>query len=516
MSSSVITASYDRQVRFWDPVSGRTIRNFVFQDSQINALSVSKDRCRLAVAGHGVIRYYDIASSSQYPPAVATFECSAAANFTAIGHMPLDNGTGSLLYACSEDGVLRILDPRQSTMSVLKECSANPVAITCATLSADGRLLITGSQIGKVSVWLCRSFIEEAGNSSTAGSAVSTKPLQELSFTGDHTAIRSIAFSPLSNWVAVSTNAGKVHCLGFSKDVRPAADQSANSASGAATPQRSAFLAANQQHQRSMSDTGAVNSDSTSVVSGGGTHASSDTPVRLNDPTPLNNAGTDDPSPMLSTPALATSAPKPPVLLLSKDQKEWFLECVHSMTCHYKYILKVAISPDGKMLATCCADYTVGLWQVPKILARPGDVEEVLKSMAPSPSKAATEGAGQDAGSPTALGVTAVPQALTPKTSMGSMSPQRDASVAAYSPQATKQPNPYEFVALKPLQGHTRWVWDCAFSPCSTVLVTVSSDNHVRLWSNIHTDKPKSDIFVGHTKPVVCVLLDVDRSRVDT
>lgn len=502
MSSSIITASYDRQVRFWDPVSGRTIRNLVFADSQINALSVSKDRCRLAVAGHGIIRYYDIASSSQYPPAVATFECSSAGNFTAIGHMPLDNGNGSLLFACSEDGALRILDPRQASMTLLKELSTS-ISITCASLSPDGRLLITGSQIGKVSVWLCRSFIEDAGNLS--GSAVSTKPLQELSFIGDHTAIRSIAFAPLSNWVAIATNAGRVHCLAFTKDLHPREAD--------ASHRPSAFLGANHQHQRSLSDAAGAGgaSENASVATGG-------TPVREG-ATPNNS--TDDPSPTLSTPA--TSQPvvaKPPTMLLSKEQKEWFLECVQTITCHYKYILKAAISPDGKLLATCCADYTVGLWTIPKALSRPLEAEEGLKSPGASP-KGATEAAAPELTSPAPLAATApVPPALSPKTSMSSMSPQRDAaSIAAASavasPQAGKPTtSTYEFAALKPLQGHTRWVWDCAFSPCSTVLVTVSSDNHVRVWSNVHTDKPKSDIFVGHTKPVVCVLLDVDRTRV--
>lgn len=509
MSSSIITASYDRQVRFWDPVSGRTIRNLVFADSQINALSVSKDRCRLAVAGHGIIRYYDIASSSQYPPAVATFECSSAGNFTAIGHMPLDSGAGSLLFACSEDGALRILDPRQASMSLLKECTTG-VSMTCATLSQDGRLLITGSQIGKVSVWYCKSFIEDAG----AGSTISTKPLQELSFPGDHTAIRSISFSPLSNWVAIATNAGKVHCLAFSKDVHHRDGHNVPAASADASPQRSAFLSANSQHQRSLSDAAGQASDNTSVVSGG---QPGGTPVREG-PTP-NGSALDDATTSLSTPANTQAVvTKPPSMLLSKEQKEWFLECVQTMTCHYKYILKVAISPDGKLLATCCADYTIGLWTIPKLLARPTEVEDMLKSPAASPK--ASEAAATEVTSPAPLASTApLPPALSPKVSMSSMSPQRDAaSLAAASvaspPVGAKLANPYEFAALKPLQGHTRWVWDCAFSPCSTVLVTVSSDNHVRVWSNVHTDKPKSDIFVGHTKPVVCVLLDVDRTRV--
>ena len=33
------------------------------------------------------------------------------------------------------------------------------------------------------------------------------------------------------------------------------------------------------------------------------------------------------------------------------------------------------------------------------------------------------------------------------------------------------------------LQGHQRWVWDCAFSADSSYLVTASTDNTAKLWS---------------------------------
>eukprot|EP01064_Diplonema_japonicum_P019925 TRINITY_DN2886_c0_g1_i1.p1 TRINITY_DN2886_c0_g1~~TRINITY_DN2886_c0_g1_i1.p1 ORF type:complete len:323 (+),score=45.21 TRINITY_DN2886_c0_g1_i1:138-1106(+) len=51
------------------------------------------------------------------------------------------------------------------------------------------------------------------------------------------------------------------------------------------------------------------------------------------------------------------------VLSLAKDDQGLpRLSLTHTFKAHNKYILKCALSPDSKLLATCSADYTVGLW----------------------------------------------------------------------------------------------------------------------------------------------------------
>ncbi|MCH0629316.1 hypothetical protein JNB11_04995 [Kocuria palustris] len=56
------------------------------------------------------------------------------------------------------------------------------------------------------------------------------------------------------------------------------------------------------------------------------------------------------------------------------------------------------------------------------------------------------------------------------------------------------------------LQGHQRWVWDCAFSADLAYLVTACLDHYVRLWdlSNLETVRQ----YNGHHKGAVCVALN--------
>lgn len=56
------------------------------------------------------------------------------------------------------------------------------------------------------------------------------------------------------------------------------------------------------------------------------------------------------------------------------------------------------------------------------------------------------------------------------------------------------------------LDGHQRWVWDCAFSADSAYLVTASSDHYVRLWDLSTREIVRQ--YGGHHKGVVCVALN--------
>lgn len=56
------------------------------------------------------------------------------------------------------------------------------------------------------------------------------------------------------------------------------------------------------------------------------------------------------------------------------------------------------------------------------------------------------------------------------------------------------------------LDGHQRWVWDCAFSADSAYLVTACSDHYARLW------ELQSKLIIrqynGHHRGAVCVALN--------
>jgi target of rapamycin complex subunit LST8 len=56
------------------------------------------------------------------------------------------------------------------------------------------------------------------------------------------------------------------------------------------------------------------------------------------------------------------------------------------------------------------------------------------------------------------------------------------------------------------LQGHQRWVWDCAFSADSAYLVTACSDHFARLWELSSQSIIRQ--YNGHHRGAVCVALN--------
>jgi G protein beta subunit-like protein len=74
---------------------------------------------------------------------------------------------------------------------------------------------------------------------------------------------------------------------------------------------------------------------------------------------------------------------------------------------------------------------------------------------------------------------------------------------------SNSEPSPDQQASLELLQefeGHTKWVWDCAFSADSAYIVTASSDNTARLW-DVATAEIIA-IYVGHSKAVTCLVLN--------
>ena len=117
---------------------------------------------------------------------------------------------------------------------------------------------------------------------------------------------------------------------------------------------------------------------------------------------------------------------------------------VTQFSAHKEYITRILLSPDVKKLATCSSDHTAKIWEV------------------------TTDAA-----------------ALRPDTPDGPTKP---------------------FVCETTLQGHQRWVWDCAFSADSAYLVTACSDHYARLWE-LHSQQIIRQ-YNGHHRGAVCVALN--------
>ncbi|RLN53037.1 hypothetical protein BBJ29_009352 [Phytophthora kernoviae] len=151
-----------------------------------------------------------------------------------------------------------------------------------------------------------------------------------------------------------------------------------------------------------------------------------------------------------------------------------YYELQGSIQAHNGYILKTRVSANGKFLATCSSDKTAKVWSLPAVMA------------------AAANG---DAGDVDARG-------------KSSVSSQRQFSSSSMSSTLgpTAPPVPSSNGLIHTLQGHQRWVWDCAFSAVSSYLVTCSSDQSARLWDLSQGEAIRQ--YSGHHKAVICVALN--------
>lgn len=120
---------------------------------------------------------------------------------------------------------------------------------------------------------------------------------------------------------------------------------------------------------------------------------------------------------------------------------------------HGTYITRVLLSPDVRHLATCSADHTARIWAV--------DLERAQKNAM---------------------------------------------NVAKTDSNAAESNEDEGFELEQELDGHQRWVWDCAFSADSAYLVTACSDHYARLW------ELQSKLIIrqynGHHRGAVCVALN--------
>ena len=59
---------------------------------------------------------------------------------------------------------------------------------------------------------------------------------------------------------------------------------------------------------------------------------------------------------------------------------------------------------------------------------------------------------------------------------------------------------------FKTLAGHSRWVWDLAYSADTVYLISASSDHSARLWEVNRGETIRQ--YTGHQRPVVCLALN--------
>jgi target of rapamycin complex subunit LST8 len=127
---------------------------------------------------------------------------------------------------------------------------------------------------------------------------------------------------------------------------------------------------------------------------------------------------------------------------------------VAKFKAHGTYITRVLLSPDVRHLATCSADHTARIWAV--------DLDTASQ-------------------------------------------PAHDTNGHPHS-QDPEEAESSGFELEQELDGHQRWVWDCAFSADSAYLVTACSDHYARLWEL--QSKTIIRQYNGHHRGAVCVALN--------
>jgi target of rapamycin complex subunit LST8 len=183
-----------------------------------------------------------------------------------------------------------------------------------------------------------------------------------------------------------------------------------------------------------------------------------------------------------------------------------------SFKAHNLYLTRLLISPDVKALATCSADHSVKIWKI-------DPTEEYLEE-APKDSMSRNNGASSStlngsssdfgrkflSGGSTSFGrvIHPVPNG-TAKAEKADMTPVPSVLSLANG-NVDDFPGETPLACETVLDGHHRWVWDCAFSADSAYLVSVSSDHYARLWELSTAQIIRQ--YNGHHRGAVCVALN--------
>ncbi|KAJ5707365.1 hypothetical protein N7488_007166 [Penicillium malachiteum] len=213
--SRLASASWDRTVRIWDPVTGQSVFTLDGHSQSVNSISWSPDGSRLAgISINNIVRVWDLATSQS----MSTFEgyntrvrpiswspdgsCLASASwdttvriwdpvtgqsvFTLDGHSQSVNSIswspdGSRLASASDDKIVVTWDP--NTGQSLSALEGHTQAVSSITWSPDGTRLASASDDMTVRIW-----------DSVSSQTVTSQRLSTL--TGHSQPVNPIAWSP--------------------------------------------------------------------------------------------------------------------------------------------------------------------------------------------------------------------------------------------------------------------------------------------------------------------------------
>jgi len=186
------TGGYGSIISFWDASTGKTTRDVSFVDSQVNVLSISPDKLRLAAGGNPKVRLFE--TSSNNPNAVNEFE-GHTSNVTSLGFQK----DARWIYSGSEDGTIRIFDARAGAVQRTYE-TKNKIGVNSVALHPNQAQLLSADNGGSVRVW----------------DLIADKMLCQVKPELDDVSMRSVAVASNGSAIVACNNVG--HCMLWKMD----------------------------------------------------------------------------------------------------------------------------------------------------------------------------------------------------------------------------------------------------------------------------------------------------------
>lgn len=198
----LVTGGYDHKIRFWEATGGSCVKIIPHTASQVNCISISADKCLIAVGGNPQIQLFDVNSAADTP--VLVFD-GHSGNVTFVGFQK----DLKWLYSSSEDNTVKVWDLRAPCCLRTFDCYC-PVNTVC--LHPNQLNLISGDENGCMRVW----DLSYATNNSEKGasSGISKDEFTPL----PDVPIRSISIACDATILAVGSHKG--HLLIYVPDQR--------------------------------------------------------------------------------------------------------------------------------------------------------------------------------------------------------------------------------------------------------------------------------------------------------
>ncbi|OCK95059.1 WD40 repeat-like protein [Cenococcum geophilum 1.58] len=432
------STSDDRTVRLWNPVTGEQVQMLEGHSSTVRAVAFSHDSQLLASSSYDrTVRLWNPATGEQ----VQMLEGhSNMASSVAFSH------DGQLLASVSDDSTVRLWNP--ATGEQVQELKGHSNWVNSVAFSHDGRLLASASSDGTVRLW----------------NPVTGEQVRELKGHGDW--VNSVVFSHDGRLLASASDDGTVRLWNPVAGEQVQMLEGHSGTVGAVAFSHDGRLLASSSYDRTVRLWNPATGERTQELKGRGDRVRA---VAFSHDGRLLASASDDRAVRLWNPAMG--------------------EQVRELKGHRDRVRAIAFSHDGQLLASASNDRTVRLWnpvtgeQVQMLEGRSSTVRAVafshdgqllasssydrtVRLWNPATGEQAQELKGHS-DRVRAIAFSDDGQLLT--------SASNDETVRLWNPTTGEQ--------VQELKGHSDWVRAVAFSHDDQLLASASDDSTVRLWN---------------------------------